>query len=387
MLPIAIIICVALLLLVQRMIYRRRWYKDLDVDISFEQRRVIEREPIRLVVKVENSKKLPLPSLVVDFSLPTEFTEINTNDVVAIDSWHRNELFSLFSHQTATRIISFSCAQRGVYDLSGYSLNCHSLFLDEEYLKDYPLERRIFVYPAAVNNGKFIKKFQTLYGNILTNDFHYEDVFTIRGIREYQPFDSQKRINWTATAKLGQLMVNNYEFTTNRKVVIFLNLAMDLLSQERIIGEESIRLVKSWCMNLDKAGIQCNVYTNGVDFETGELVRIEKEHINKKYMECVNEGLSRIKIRDVDGRFSDEYRELMELYAKDHYVLVISAYQHEHFQKDLITAMAGSENYSWIIPVNTNSDYRPCEAIKKHAIAWDVYWRKEREGGLVTVKR
>ena len=387
MLPLAIIICLALLLLIQRFIYRRRWYEDLDVNIGFEQRRVIEREPIRLVLRVENRKKLPLPALTVDFGLPAEFSEINTNDVVAVDSWHRNELFSLFSNQAATRIISFSCSQRGVYYLKGYELNCHSFFLDEEYMKKYEMDEQIFVYPSAVNSAKFVQKFQTLYGNILTNDFHYEDVFTIRGIREYQPYDSQKRINWSATAKLGELMVNNYEYTTNRKVVIFLNLAMDQLAQERIIGEESIRLVKSWCMNLDKAGIQCNVYTNGVDFETGEFVKIEKERIGKKYMEAVNESLSRIKIRDVAGRFPEEYGDLMQVYAKDHYVLVISAYQHEQFQTDLLGALKNTENFTWIIPVYTNSDFRPCNSLKKHVIAWDVYWRKEREGGLVTGKR
>lgn len=385
MLPIAIIICVLLLLFVQRIIYRAYWDKNLEVDIHFEQRRVIEREPIRVYVKVENNKKLPLPSLTLIFSMPTTFREINTNDVVIVDSWRRNELFSLFSNQAATRILGFSCDQRGVYRLEDYDLNSHSFFLDEEYQKSFKLDKQIFVYPAAVNSSKFIEKFQTLYGNILTNDFHYEDVFTLRGIREYQPYDSMKRINWNATAKLGNLMVNNYEYTTNRKVVIFLNLALDQLSQERIIGEESIRLVKTWCMNLDKSGIQCNVYTNGVDFETGKYVKIEKENISKKYMEVVNESLSRIVIRDVDGRFPQEYRDAMEMYSKDHYIIYISAYQHDSFQDDLLKLMKKSNNFTWIIPVYTNSDFRPKEPLREHVIPWDVYWRKERNDGVVKV--
>lgn len=322
----------------------------------------------------------------MDISLPTEFSEINTNDVVAVDSCHRNELVPLFGNESLTKIISFSCSQRGVYYVDNYELNCHSFFMDEEYLKIYPLNEQVFVYPSAVNNGKFMRKFQTLYGNIITNDFHYEDVFTLRGVREYQPYDSQKRINWNATAKLVQLMVNDYEHTTNRRVVIFLNLALDQLSQERVIGEESIRLVKSWCLNLDKAGIQCDVYTNGVDFETGKSVKIETSSVNKKYMEYVNEALSRIKLCDIEGSFSQEYREIMRQRSRDNFIILVSAFQHEEFQKALVEDLRCLDNFSWIIPVYTNSDYRPCEELHDKTIAWDVYWRKERDGHFASNK-
>ena len=382
MLPIAILICLLAVMFAQRVIYRKYWDKNLKVNITFEQKRVIENEPIHLELEVENDKRLPLPSLMLIFSLPQEFQEINTNDIVAVDSWRRNEMFSLFSHQRVSRVLKFICRQRGVYSLDEYQVDNRSFFLDEEYAKTYPLDRQIFVYPAAVESGRFIEKFQSIYGTIMSNDFHYEDVFTIRGIREYQPFDSQKRINWNATAKLGRLMVNNYEYTTNRKVVIFLNLAVDQLSQERVIGEESIRLVKTWCMNLDKQGIQANVYTNGIDCMSGREVFVCKENLKKKYMETVNESLARIKIKDVSGRFSEEYRNLLRGFAKDHYILVISAYQHECFQQDLVDILKETGNLTWIVPVNTNSDYRPCAQLKGHTISWDVYWRKERANGI-----
>lgn len=61
MLALAIIICIVFLLFAQRIVYRRLWYKELHVDISFEQRRVIEREPIRLIMKLENRKNYHCP--------------------------------------------------------------------------------------------------------------------------------------------------------------------------------------------------------------------------------------------------------------------------------------------------------------------------------------
>ena len=378
MLPVAIIICVLLVLKIERMIYRAQWYKKLSVDIGFEERCVLEREPVRVNVRVSNQKRLPLPALSLIFSLPQNFRELRSNDVNIIDSWRRNELFALFSGQTAERTLIFQCEQRGIYRLSEYALMNRSFFLDETYEKKYPLDRKLFVYPSAVNRDRFYRIFQTLYGSILTNDFHYEDVFMLRGIREYQPFDSQKRINWAASAKLGNLMVNNYEYTTNRKVIIFLNLAMDQLAQERTIGEESIRLVKTWCMNLDASGIQCNIYTNGIDAETGKFVKLETEYLNKKYMEAVNETLTRIVIKDVEGVFLNHYAEEIEKYCRDYYFLFVSAYQHSDFQQELTEIAAKTKSFSWIIPVNNNSDFRPVEVLQGHAVAWDVYWRKER---------
>jgi uncharacterized protein (DUF58 family) len=51
-----------------------------------------------------------------------------------------------------------------------------------------------------------------------------EDPFEYRGMREYQPYDDMKSINWKATAKTGDFKVNLHDFTTVRSVRIFLNL-------------------------------------------------------------------------------------------------------------------------------------------------------------------
>ncbi len=378
MLPVVILLCVYLLMRIQRRIYRKYWDQNVSVDISFETRCVMEREPIRVHVTVTNGKRLPLPALSLLFTLPQNFRELRTNDNNVIDSWRRNELFALFSGQRAERTLVFSCEQRGIYRLKEYELNCRSFLMDQDCSRKYAMEAVLYVYPSAVNMRRFLTRFQTIYGSIIANDFHYEDVFQIRGVREYQPFDSQRRINWIASAKLGSLMVNNYEYTTSRKVVIFLNLALDQLAQERMIGEESIRLVKTWCMRLDKNGIQCNIYTNGTDAESGEYVRLEKENIRKNYMEAVNEALTRIELRDSEEDFFGCYAEELDRCKKDHFILIISAYQRPSFQKDLLALAAETGNFSWIIPVNNNSDFRPDTRLRKHAVAWDVYWRRER---------
>ena len=49
------------------------------------------------------------------------------------------------------------------------------------------------------------------------------DPFIIAGVRGYQAGDTYKQINWKATAKTGTLQVHQYDFTADRRLMIYLN--------------------------------------------------------------------------------------------------------------------------------------------------------------------
>ena len=66
-----------------------------------------------------------------------------------------------------------------------------------------------------------------LFEETLLNKFIFEDPFEFKGIRNYTTSDPMKKINWSASAKTGELMVNNYYDTTSRHVTIFLDVVND----------------------------------------------------------------------------------------------------------------------------------------------------------------
>lgn len=62
-------------------------------------------------------------------------------------------------------------------------------------------------------------------GNLPINNICYEDITRRRSVREYQNGDEQKRINWRASAKFGDLFTNQYEDSYDAPFFVFLNLA------------------------------------------------------------------------------------------------------------------------------------------------------------------
>lgn len=64
-------------------------------------------------------------------------------------------------------------------------------------------------------------------GHLKIENICYEDITMRRSIREYQNGDEQKRINWRASAKFGDLFTNQYEASYDAPFFVFLNMAQD----------------------------------------------------------------------------------------------------------------------------------------------------------------
>ncbi len=381
----AILFCLLLVFWIQRDIYRRKWDQNLEADVRFQKRAVLEDELIKVDVTVRNGKRLPLPALSVNFNLPHQFSEYNSKQKNLTDTYNRSELFTLYSYQAITRTLTFRCRQRGCYVLRELMLDSSSLFMDRVDTGSKLLDRQIMVYPKCVNMRNFVKNFQNLFGEILVNDFYNEDVFLIRGVREYQPFDSQRTINWKATAKLGSLMVNNYEYTDSRRVVIFLNLTKNQLSDDPEIAEESIRLAKTWCQNLDKYGIESDLYTNGRGEGEEGCLTVEKDNITKKYMTHVNETLAKIVSCQGENDFFALYREQIERHLRDCFMIFISADSRESFQSGLLALKDQTDKFVWVLPKSSRSNHRIRPELHNNLVAWNIYWRKEEHNEIINV--
>lgn len=374
---ITLILVIMLTVLAERLVYRNNWYKGLSVKLQADNCRPVENEILQLQIIAANRKHLPLFALKTKFRVPAGFN----NERVQIDGTERSfkftELFTLMPRQIIKRKISFKCTKRGVYYFDNIELSNQSLFFDENSEVDAAQNVKISVAPSCVDMNSFVRSFRVLFGSIITNDFENEDEFLIKGIREYQPYDGFRSVNWSATAKLNQLMVNTYEHVTNRKVVVFLNLDPDQVAQNEDIAEESIRLAKTWCLNLAQNGIEPNLYTNGVHAESGEYVVVEKQGFQRNYMLQIDEALSNIVIRENDKTFGEIYNEIISSYAKDYYIILISAYQHEDFQNEILDLNRQTEKFTWIIPVNSMSAFRPDNLLAGHTVKWESVWKRE----------
>ncbi len=382
---IAAALCLFVLVWLQRWIYKKYWDRGLEVDVRFQQRSVLENRQVKVDVQVVNRKALPLPALSVVFSLPQQLTEHRSRQRNLADTFNRNELFTLFSYQSVTRTLTFMCRQRGCYSLGELMVHNRSLFMDREDTALIPMDRQLIVCPDCVNMRNFVRKFQYLLGEILTNEFAHEDVFLIRGVREYRPYDSQRLINWKATAKLGSLMVNHYEHTDSRKVAVFLNLAKNQLGQSADIAEEAIRLAKTWCLNLDYYGIESDLYTNGSETPHGDCLKVEKKDLVQKYMNHVDEILARISCCREEEEFFRLFDSQIREHSRDCFLIFISADSRTLFQEQLIRLKGQTDKFVWVIPKSSKSVHNIRPELSSNTVFWNVYWRKEEQGEVISL--
>ena len=101
------------------------------------------------------------------------------------------------------------------------------LFFLNEDSQSQTTNQYIYVYPSIFREEEFHLSLQKLNGEIIVKRHMLEDPFEYRGIREYQPFDDIRSVNWKATARTGDLKVNQKNYTAMQTIRIFINLEDD----------------------------------------------------------------------------------------------------------------------------------------------------------------
>jgi uncharacterized protein (DUF58 family) len=102
-------------------------------------------------------------------------------------------------------------------------------------------------------------------GDISVRRWIMEDPTIISGIREYTSSDPFNKIHWVSSARRGELMVKNFDFTSNQRVMILLNIETAkpfwIKIDENMI-EKVIDIAASVSSELLDAGMGVGLYTN-----------------------------------------------------------------------------------------------------------------------------
>lgn len=137
--------------------------------------------------------------------------------------------------------LDLECKYRGYYDVGIKSVEI------EDFLGIFRLTYKIAepkyitVYPRIVQLQKFRLKtnFISESQSVLNNT--YEDLSTISDIRKYAYGDSLKKIHWKLTSKMNEIMVKNYQSTSETNASIFIDLKRNnFLPEENIIIEDKL---------------------------------------------------------------------------------------------------------------------------------------------------
>lgn len=343
-----------LLFILEQKIYKKMWNRKLAVSIRFTSGNIFEGDEGSIQEIIENRKRLLLSMLNVKFSTSRNLEFDDGSGSRTTDQYYRNDVFMVGSREKVTRTLSFKGIHRGVYSITKADLIASDLFLVSRMVDEAPVNTTLYVYPRPFDSEEFKLSLKQLNGDVLAKRHLLEDPFEYRGIREYQLFDSMRSINWRASAKTGELKVNQKNYTALKSVRIFMNLEDSGVLKKPECVEASIQIVAGLCEFFLSQGMQTACYANASDMFTGEILSLEANG-GANQMNAIYRALARCNTDDTHD-FSECFGEKLSDDNRAIFTCFVAPNQYDDFVKIVMDHQARGADYIWYYPVWESTD-------------------------------
>jgi len=236
---------------VRQAMERLRFTRSLATERAF----LGERVPVE--VEVSNSGLLPLPWLHLRENLPLDLHVPNVLQRVV----------SLLPRERETIRFELHGWRRGYYAVGPLSCRAGDLFGVTEVVRQGAAQDHLIVYPKIVPLPGLALPSLSPFGTLPSQQRLFEDPTRVMGVRDYQPGDSPRRIDWKTSAVLGRLQVRRYQPAISVEAFVMLNLnATEYSRRGRFTAPElAIVVAASVANQLIERRQAVGLATNGTD--------------------------------------------------------------------------------------------------------------------------
>ncbi|MFH1141744.1 MAG: DUF58 domain-containing protein [Chloroflexota bacterium] len=169
----------------------------------------------------------PLPKVVLE-----------VRDLADLPGQVTGTVLNLRPFQTVRWLAKAPLKKRGVYKLGparAYSSDPFGLF---RLSRAFPGVDEVTVYPATVDLQDFQLSLSDMFHHGVRYQQSHESAPSVSNIREYNPGDGFQRIHWVSTARLGRLMVKQFESEMRNHVWVVLDMHQDVQTGGEIDNTE-----------------------------------------------------------------------------------------------------------------------------------------------------
>ncbi|MBE5883392.1 MAG: DUF58 domain-containing protein [Lachnospiraceae bacterium] len=343
------------LFVLQKYIYKKLWNKQLTADITFATNSIFQGQEGQLKEIIENRKRLPISMLKVKFQTSRHLKFEDTKGSRTTDQYYRNDVFQINGGEKITRTLTFTGSKRGYYTIDSMDMVASDLFMTSLFVETLPVHTTLYVYPKPYCSEEFSLSLQQLNGEVLTKRHLLKDPFEYRGIREYQPTDDMRSINWKASAKTGDFKVNQKNYTSLKAIRIFMNLEDDNLLKKEECVEASIQIAAGLCRYFLSQGIMVACYGNGVDVINHLPMMVEASAGNGQ-MEAINCALARVDTDSPVVDFNSCFARRVTEEAKGTMTCFVTPNIYPPFAKLLEQYHTAGNDYMIFYPTNENKN-------------------------------
>jgi uncharacterized protein (DUF58 family) len=220
-------------------------------------RRVFLGETFDVKVRVRNQGWLPVLWMRLGDTIPA--------DLGSGLAFRR--VISLLPRERQEHSYALTGRRRGYYPLGPLIGFGGDLLGTKNYESRQAGDDFVIVYPRIVALHELGFPSQSPFGNLPHRDRLFEDPSRIRGVRDYQPGDSLRRMDWKTSARIGNLQVRRFEPAIALETGILLNLALDdyPLDCRYEAPELGITVAASVAVHLVEKRQAVSLVTNGQD--------------------------------------------------------------------------------------------------------------------------
>ena len=334
--------------------YEKHWNTGLLVTLRFLQDFVYAGEQAEMTEQIENRKKLVLPVLEVAFHMDKRLAFHDCENTSVSDFTYKRDIFALLGYQRITRKLTLNCTKRGCYRIDKSYLTAFSMLHRKRFSIEAPADTQLYVYDARTNVSDILVTCERLMGSVQCAKRLFEDPFAYASIREYTVTDPMKTINWKASARTGELMVNTFESTHMEKVLLFLDVEDSGILKYEYLIEDAVSVTATLAQKMIARGMEVGLCTN-IAADSDSAYTCLPPASGKKQLTDIERLLAThqsdagvLPLPSMLDSFADRAADQME----DAVMIFISKNAVQN--QTAIEAFTGREQAVWVVPCPSN---------------------------------
>jgi len=234
-----------------------------DGDFSLSKTRAEAGETVELDLTARNLGRLPISylSLRLGFPLSAQLPEDadtrRDRSLLTV-----TEVFRLWGRRSRSRALAFSIPKRGVHTVAGRELARGDFLGLRLSTGRLDCRKTLLVYPPPLRSSALLEALGSECGEMSARRWLLRDPVLTLGVREYTGNEPMHEISWSQTARRGELMVREFDFTRSLNCCVLLSVSGLSEDDEDELLDRCCGAARTVCDALIARGVEAALYTN-----------------------------------------------------------------------------------------------------------------------------
>lgn len=290
-------------------------------------------EEFTITTKIEHHKFWFLPYIDMVEKFPENLELVDDTDA-DIDRMHSNlsetlnmtrlhSTFYLLPHQIFYRSIDVRLPKRGRYLIQNASLHGGDFLGFKDNYEEIKVFKEIVVMPQKISCPDLDNLLGDFLGNISIRRFLFDDPMLTIGFSEYTGREPMRDISWIQSARLGKMLVKNYDHTIDYCVEVLVNVQSvpnAFADGENV--EECLCIARAVCEILETRQMKYSFTTNAITLGPIDSLCSVDQGIGNRHFFRVMEILGRILPRSSEYFHSTLLRAFRSMQTGKHFIII-----------------------------------------------------------------